>query len=130
MPLATLQYQDFNISFLANPITKDLVKVTNASAIVQSIVNLVQYNHYEFAFHPEIGGNVRKLLFEPADGITASLLSKEIQDVITNFEPRVTLIGVYVQETQDGNGFNITIEFSINTQTETITVNFFLERIR
>lgn len=126
----TRTYSDFDVSFSKNPITGDLNKVTGFNAVVQAVTNLVQLNHYEKPFHPEIGGNVRKLLFEPADNITATLLANEIETVIGNFEPRATVLGVYVETTNNGNGYNVTVEFSIQTLSDPITITFFLERIR
>jgi phage baseplate assembly protein W len=87
-------------------------------------------NHYDKPFHPEIGGNVRKMLFENIDPVTANILAKEIKIVINNFEPRVAVQNVYVNENYDENGFDITIEFTIKNTAEPISVSFFLERLR
>jgi phage baseplate assembly protein W len=130
VPLNTRTYSDFNVQFNAHPITKDLVKITGANAVVQAIMDLVQINHYEKPFHPEIGGNVRKLLFEPTDNITANLLAEELKTIIANFEPRATVLGVFVQSDPTGLGYNVTIEFSIVTLTDPITISVFLERLR
>jgi phage baseplate assembly protein W len=131
-PLQTRIYSDFNINFLANPITGDLVKVTGVNSVVQSIVNLVSTNHYERPFHPEIGGNVRKLLFELADPVTANLIAEEIKDVLNNFEPRATILDVNVQEiTQPLEGYNVSIVFQVSGGITTpISVSVFLERLR
>lgn len=128
--IITRTYSDFDIAFKAHPVTKDLVKKTGANAVVQAIVDLIQTNHYEKPFHPEIGGNVRRLLFEPIDNITANLLSQEIQRTIKNFEPRATVLGVYVQSSPEQNGYDVTIEFSIITLPNPITITVFLERLR
>lgn len=130
MPLNTITYSDFNIEFIPSPVTGDLVKVTGQSSVVQSVMDLVQLNHYEKPFHFEIGGNVLKLLFEPNDNITAGLLAKEITDVITNFEPRATVLGVYVTSNVEDDGYNIDVLFSIQTFTQAITLSTFLARLR
>jgi phage baseplate assembly protein W len=130
MGLQTRTYSDFDVSFTPNPITGDVNMVTGYNSVVQAVTNLVQLNHYEKPFHPEIGGNVRKLLFEPADNITAGLLANEIKIVIGNFEPRATVLGVYAETTADGNGYNVTVEFSVLTVSDPITITFFLERLR
>jgi phage baseplate assembly protein W len=123
-------YKDFNISFTPNLITGDVNMVTAFNSVVQAVMNLVQLNHYEKPFHPEIGGNIRRLLFEPADNITAGSIANEIKIVITNFEPRASLLGVYVETTPDSDGYNVTIEFSVLTVADPISINFFLERLR
>ncbi len=124
------RYSDFDVRFIPHPVTGDILKVTGTNSVVQSIINLIQLNHYEVPFHPEIGGNVRKLLFELADPVTAGLLSDEMKNLINNFEPRVSLIDVYVTSDVDNNGFNVTVEFFVLNNTQPITVSVFLERLR
>lgn len=130
-PLQSRIYSDFNINFSVNPITGDLNRVLGVNSVVQSIMNLVQTNHYEIPFHPEIGGNVRRLLFELCDGVTANLLSKEIQDVLANFEPRATVLDVIVQSNNDQDGYAVTIVFQVTGGIETpIQITTFLARLR
>jgi phage baseplate assembly protein W len=130
-PLQTRTYSDFDIDFQAHPITGDLLKVTGVNSVVQSIVNLVSTNHYERPFHPEIGGNVRKLLFELVDGVTANLLSKEIGDVLQNFEPRAEVLNIIVQASTQLDGYQVTIVFSVAGGIQTpIQIQVFLERLR
>ena len=130
MPLATVQYSDIDINFIPNPITGDIVKKTGHNSVVQSIMNLVQLNAYDKPFHAEVSSGVRSLLFELPDPVTAQQISQEIKNVIANFEPRATVIGVYVGMDLVSDGYNVTIEFSITGLTDIITVDVFLERIR
>lgn len=58
---STRQYSDFDIAFKAHPVTGDLCRKVGVNSVVQSIINLIQTNHYERPFHPEIGGNVRSI---------------------------------------------------------------------
>jgi phage baseplate assembly protein W len=132
IPNQTRVYSDFNVDFLPHPITGDLLKVTGVNSVVQSIVNLVMTNHYERPFHPEIGSNVRKLLFELADGVTANLIAEEIKDTLSNFEPRATILNVIVQAATSGlEGYNITIVFQVAGGVATpISIDLFLQRLR
>lgn len=132
MPVQTVTtpFKDFNISFKPHPITGDLLMVKGVNAVVQSVINLIMTNHYDRPFHPEIGGNVRRLLFELADPTTASLLSNEITNVVTNFEKRAQIINVNVLSDPDNNGYNVSIVFSVVNNTTPITIQFFLERLR
>lgn len=130
-PLQTRVYTDFNIDFVPNPMTGDLTKVTGVNSVVQSIISLISTNHYERPFHPEIGGNVRKLLFELVDAVTANLLSKEIQDVIANFEPRAQVLNVIVQTNNAQDGYSVTIVFQVAGGISTpISIQTFLQRLR
>ena len=49
---------------MVHPIRKDINKVTNQMAVINSIKNIILTSHYEKPFQPEFGSNVRKLLFE------------------------------------------------------------------
>lgn len=123
-------YSDIDVSFMSHPVTKDILKKTGAAAVVQSVVNLILTSHYEKPFHPEVGSNIRKLLFEPTDTVTASLISEEIKIVVGNFEPRATILSVNAQETPDGYGYNVTVEFSIVTLPDPVSITVFLDRVR
>ena len=123
-------YKDLDLAFTKHPIKNDVNKKTGYNAVIQSVKNLVLLSHYEKPFHPEIGGNVRKMLFEPMDPITSNIIAKEIEDVITNFEPRVQLRSIDVVENFDNNGYDITIEFFLLNLPEPIQTTIFLERLR
>jgi len=127
---SAIVYSDFNVNFDVNPVTGDLLKVTGINSVTQSLMNLVQINYYEKPFHPEIGSNIRNLLFEQMDQITSNALSKEIQILIENFEPRVSINNVIVQADYDNNGYNIEIDFNILSVNNSFTVSSFLQRLR
>lgn len=122
-------YSDFNIAFIPHLQTGDLVMVKGFNSVVQSVMDLCQMNHFDVPFHPEIGGNVRALLFEPADPLTASLLSTEITNTIENFEPRANVQSVDV-EVANENGYNVSITFTVLGNSNPLTVSFFLQRLR
>lgn len=134
MATATTQtirkYSDLDLNFNIHPVRKDINKLVDEFAVINSVKNLVSLSHYEKPFHPEIGSNIRKMLFENMDIVTASNLQREIQETITNFEPRASVTGVNVLPDYDKNGFVVTIKFLVLTRTEPITVTFFLERLR
>jgi phage baseplate assembly protein W len=130
MSETTRNYKDIDLDFIAHPITGDINKKTGINAIVQSLKTLLFLNHYEKPFHPEIGSNIRKMLFENIDPVTANILAKEIKITVDNFEPRVSTQNVFVTENYDENGFDVTIEFIIKNTAEPIAVSFFLERLR
>ena len=78
-------YSDINVNFVPNPVTGDLLRVVGTNSVVQSLMNLVQLNHYEKPFHPEIGSNIRKLLFEQLSPITSNSLQSAWDCVTTNW---------------------------------------------
>ena len=124
-------YSDLDLFFSAKGVSKDISKVTDIQAVKRSVRNLVLLNHYEKPFHPEIGSGVRDILFEPMTPITAHVLTRKIEDVIENFEPRAKLIGVRAQPNLDRNEYEVTVEFYvINTPTELVDLTIMLERLR
>jgi predicted component of type VI protein secretion system len=63
--------------------------------------------------------------------ISSFVLSKKIEDVIENFEPRAQLIGVRVNPNLDKNAYEVTVEFFVvNAPTEVVTQDLILEAIR
>ena len=125
------QYTDLDLFFGRKTTSKDINKVTDVQAVKRSIRNLVLTNHYEKPFHPEIGSGVRGMLFEPMTPITAHILTRKIEDVIKNFEPRARLMGVTALPNLDRNEYECTIEFYVvNTPTELVDLTVFLERLR
>lgn len=130
MPPPTIIYNDIDVSLNPNPISGDVLQQTGVAAIIQSVADLVQIGHYEKPFHPEVGGNMRALLFELADPLTASQIQNELENIIGNFEPRVSLIAVIVEVVSDGHGYNVTIEFSIASIPNPVSISTFLERLR
>ena len=56
-------YKDLNLDFQQNSATKDVIKITDVESVKRSVRNLMQTNHYEKPFHPEIGSNLRAMLF-------------------------------------------------------------------
>jgi phage baseplate assembly protein W len=125
------QYTDLDLFFGSKTVSKDINKVTDIQAVKRSIRNLVLTNHYEKPFHPEIGSGVRGMLFEPMTPITAHILTRKIEDVIKNFEPRARLIGVTAFPNLDRNEYECTVTFYVvNTPTELVDLTVFLERLR
>ena len=68
---ATRIYKDLDLDFGRNVVTNDVNKLTDVEAVKRSVRNLINTNHFERPFHPELGGNVRALLFEPMTPLTA-----------------------------------------------------------
>ena len=111
--------------------SKDVNTLTNVQAIKRSVRNLVLTNFYEKPFHPEIGGNVRGMLFELMTPMVASVISRKIEDSIINHEPRARLVGVTAIPNLDRNAYEVSIEFYVvNTPTELVDLSIMLERLR
>ena len=125
------QYRDLDLFFGRKPVSKDINVVTDVTNIKRAVRNLVLTNVYEKPFHPEISSGIRGMLFENMTPLTSIVLTKKVEDVIENFEPRDRLMGVSARPNLERNEYEMTIEFFIkNFPTELITVDVFLERLR
>jgi phage baseplate assembly protein W len=124
------EYRDLDLNFTIHPIRKDINLLKGEMAVINSLKNLILTNHYERPFQPDIGSNVRKLLFENLDIVTSTALEREIEQVIKNYEPRVRLESVSVAPNFDDNAFTVNMQFSIVNRTEPVSVTFQLERLR
>jgi len=124
------EWMDLDLNFAIHPIRKDINKHRAELAVINSIKNLVSTNHYEIPFQPEIGCNIRKLLFAPLDMVTATLIEREIIEIIDNFEPRASVSKVVIKPDFDNNGFQVELLFRILNRTDPVAIKFFLERVR
>lgn len=124
------RWKDLDLDFLPHPATHDIAKKYDAEAVKRSIRTLVLTRFYERLFQPDIGTNVSDLLFDLATPYTAVIIQKQIEDVITNYEPRANLISVEVHADNMGRSYLINITFIIANQPEPITFQFILERTR
>ena len=127
---ATRIYKDLDLDFGRNAVTNDVNKLTDVEAVKRSVRNLINTNHFERPFHPEIGGNVRALLFENITPLTALNLQRKIEEVLSNFEPRAKVTQIIADPDIDRNGYRIEIRFYVIGIQNPITVETFLERLR
>jgi phage baseplate assembly protein W len=124
-------YKDLNLNFSANPVTGDVTTVTDVIAVKRSVRNLLLTNHYDKPFHPEIGSNVPALLFENFGPITGNQLSRAIEEMIGNFEPRARVTAVECNPIAESNSYSIVINFYVeNLPAELQTFQTLLEAVR
>jgi phage baseplate assembly protein W len=127
---STRTFRDLDLNFEIHPIRKDINVHKNEYAIINSVKNLILTNHYERPFQPELGSNLRKLLFENIDTVVAAQIEREIEETIRNFEPRVQVSRTTAIPTPDENKYKVELEFFVINNPNPITINFFLERVR
>ena len=123
-------YKDLDLDFGRNTVTNDVNKLTDVEAVKRSVRNLIQTNHFERPFHPEIGGNVRAILFEPVTPLTALNLQRKIEEVLNNFEPRIKLVQILARPDIDRNRLKVSIYFYVVGVEDPVVVETFLERLR
>ena len=125
------QYVDLDLFFGKKTSNRDISDVTDVQAVKRSIRNLVQLNVYDKPFHPEVSGGVREMLFENMTPVVSTIISRQIEDVIENFEPRARLVSIRALPDFDRNAYEIQVSFYVvNTPTEIIDLSVMLERLR
>ena len=127
---STRIYKDLDLDFGRNTVTNDVNKLTDVESVKRSVRNLINTNHFERPFHPELGGNVRALLFEPMTPLTALNLQRKIEEVLKNFEPRANITQILADPDIDRNGYRLEIKFYVIGIQNPIVVETFLERLR
>ena len=129
----TYIYKDLSLFFTPNPVSGDVTMVTDVQDIKRSVRNLVMTNRFEKPFHPEIASHVRDLLFERFTPITFNLLRNRIETVLANYEPRVTVTDIEIDDSgraMDNNELNVRIFFTLRNDPQIQSVDILLERVR
>tara|TARA_B100001778_G_scaffold229701_1_gene191052 strand:+ start:250 stop:675 length:426 start_codon:yes stop_codon:yes gene_type:complete len=123
-------FRDLDLDFTRNAVTNDVNVVDDVIAVKRAVKNLVQTNFYERPFQPELGCGIRELLFEPFTPITKLFLQRKIEEVLINYEPRVNLTSVNVDDDQDRNRLVVDISFQVVGVPGPQSVETFLQRLR
>lgn len=130
MPRNTRTFSDLDLNFLAHPTTHDINLRYDIEAVKASVRNLILTSNYERLFHPEIGSQLKSLLFEPATPILGILIEKAIKNTIDNFEPRVNLTKVDVNMEPDNHTVYVNIQFTVLNIAVVHSINLILYRSR
>ena len=124
-------FKDISLSFSPHPVTKDLPVLTNERAITRSVRNLVETIPSERVFNSLLGTSVRDTLFDNFDRSTVMIIEDEVRQVVANYEPRVTNVGVKVSANPDDNFLSVDVFFEIiGLDLPTQSFTFILEPTR
>jgi hypothetical protein len=121
--------KDIDFSFRPHPLTGDVAVKTGSAAIAQSLKNIIRTNYYDRGFNVELGTNIDGSLFENITALTQQRLKDNIINSVSNFEPRVSLIDVKVDQSGD-NGLSITLYYNElnNPSDKTLTIDLSVVR--
>ena len=124
-------FKDLSVTFKKHPVTDDLVQVKDKAAIVQSITGLLLTMKGERPFQPELGCDIKRILFEPLDYASAGTIRKEVKETLDRYEPRIRIDDIACEPDFDNNGYNVELAFTIvGREDAPIAVEFILERTR
>ena len=123
-------FTDLDLSFKANPFTKDLYLKTDEDAVKTALKHLIRTRNFERPFHPEIGTQIHSLMFENFSSAVKIAMERTISESIEKFEPRVRLIDVVIAETEDANDLEVNIIFALKNTDKPITITTLISRVR
>tara|TARA_B110000285_G_scaffold30388_1_gene31097 strand:+ start:2519 stop:2920 length:402 start_codon:yes stop_codon:yes gene_type:complete len=123
-------YSDFFTDLDKHPIRSTVLRKTNVDAVKQSLRNLMLTDKGERLFQPNLGGNIRAMLFENITAQTFLTMQEHIKDVIAAHEPRADVIDVYIAQTSQEHEVQVTIVFRVVNVQEPVTLELLLERVR
>jgi phage baseplate assembly protein W len=130
MTKKTRTFTDLDLNFIKNPISGDINKVYDETAIKRSLKNLIMMNVYDSPFHPEISSQIKSMLFNNFTPDMGNIIQRLVAKLIENFEPRVQLRRITVTTQSDQHRLNLEIEFTIVNNPNPIVFSVLLNRLR
>ena len=122
-------YTDIDLNLTPHPSSRDLTLKYDKDAVKRSLRNIMLTNDYERPFRPNFGANLRGLLFELADDITKLEIRNQITEAIEDYEPRVVIDKIYLNEDKSNNMF-VNIHYGVRGVIEPQELEVILQRVR
>lgn len=138
-------YSDVDFIFKPSPfysqqgLCGDIARKYEGDAIKQSVKNIILTNTYERPWKPNMGCNVRELLFEDMNSPIYFLRKYEVESRIENqlikYESRIKIEDIIIKDHPDGHLVDISITYKLKPVTkeskvQEIVVKVAGERIR
>lgn len=108
------KYIDLDLKFLPHPSTMRVNHVVGKAAIFRSINHILFTRPGERVYNPDFGVGIQNQLFEPNDFIGLDSLKTDIKDQIKNYEERITVTNIELQN--DLYNLEIKLTFYLNTE--------------
>ena len=125
------KFKDISLSFVRNPVTNDILTISDADAIKKSVTNLFRTRTNERFFNSLLGTSLDNSIFELQSPEIAYSLQSEIRTLLNNYEPRIKLSIVEVTFPEDSNELNVRISYDIiGLPFPSQTVDFILQPTR
>jgi phage baseplate assembly protein W len=123
-------YTDFKKNLEVSPVSQDITLLKDEDSVKEAIQNLILTDRGERLMQPNLGGNIRAMLFENITPAVLTLIEDQVRTTIELYEPRAELIDVIVSSNIDDNIVKVTIVFYVKNNQQPISVDVFLERTR
>ena len=122
-------YQDIDCSFKTKA-SGDVYKKSDATAVKQSVRNLLLTHKNEKPFQPYYGSQLSRLLFSLSTEVDEGDFETVVKDAINNYEPRAKVLNVDANFTPDYNAAEITVLFRVKNTLEDVSVTVTISRVR
>ena len=110
-PNSKLTYKDISADFDPNPVTGDINAVKDAISVKRGITNILLTSMFERLMQPELGSNLKDVLFEPIDEITTARIEREVRSAIDAWEKRAEVLHVFVDPDEEYNRYKVSVTF-------------------
>ena len=125
----TDMYSDLAALARSHPLTGDMTTVVSNASINQSIKNILLTDPGTRPFSSiKFGAGIKSMLFELGDGVTASRTERAISIALSNYEPRIVVLNVVVENIPDKWAVSVRVVYSIKMTNATGSFDLFLER--
>jgi phage baseplate assembly protein W len=113
MATISRKFTDISLSFVRNPVTNDILTITNEDAIKKAISNLIRTRIGERFFNNLLGTSIDDSMFELQTPEVANSLETEIKTLLKNYEPRIGVPTVLITYPEESNEMYIEVAFDI-----------------
>jgi phage baseplate assembly protein W len=122
--MAKINITDISNDFTSNPVTGDISVKKDLDAIKQSLRNLLLLSKFDKPFKPQIDVGLQDLLFENfPDPVFQTIISQKINYIISEYEPRVEVQKVEVENRYEDNLMTIDITFTLKNEKQATPQN-------
>ena len=101
---------DYNLEI---EVSGEVKTVKDSKAIEQSVKTILSTYPGERYMLPQFGSKLKRYLFDQMDIGTTDLMTAEIENALEQWEPRITVTDVDIEENLDAQSYNITIRYVI-----------------
>lgn len=123
-------YTDVRKDLFPNLVNADVSRRIDEESVKESVKNLILTETGERLFQPNVGCDIKRMLFENFTPQTKLSMESSIRTTIEQYEPRCQLLSVDARTTENENAVLITIIFSIINIQEPVELVLTLERTR
>lgn len=120
-------YSDYDGAFTKQA-DGDVKKDVDVNAILNSLTNIILTTQGERRMLPTFASNIKHLLFEQIDDITARMIAENIIEAIKIWETRINITGFDIEPLYDFNTYRCRLNFTIVGSDDIESVDFILTR--